>query len=97
MAAAPAGYAMVQSRKKRFANPDYYRGAMRWMGVGLEFCLVVSLFCFAGYFLDKKEGTAPGWMLIGFFVGFAFMLRVMLKRAKKDEDEEAERENHQSE
>jgi F0F1-type ATP synthase assembly protein I len=78
----------VNSRKKRFADTDYYRGAMRWMGVGIEFCIVIGIFCLIGYFLDKKEGTAPGWMVLFFFMGFGFMLYTMIKRAKKDEDEE---------
>ena len=62
---------------------------MRWMGVGIEFCLVVGIFCLIGYFLDKAENTSPGWMIIFFFIGFGFMLYTMLKRAKKDEDEQA--------
>jgi len=88
---------MVKSKKKRFSDLGYYRGAMRWMGIGIEFCLIISLFCFIGNFLDQKEGTSPGWMIMGFFVGFSLMLYIMLKRAKKDEDEEAEREHNQPE
>ena len=87
----------MNNRKKRFANTDYYRGAMRWMGVGIEFCLVIGIFCLVGYFLDKKEGTTPGWMVIFFFIGFGIMIYTMLRRAKKDEDErrQAEEERDQ--
>lgn len=88
----------MNNRKNKFANTDFYRGAMRWMGVGIEFCLVIGIFCLVGYFLDKKEGTAPGWMIIFFFIGFGIMIYTMLKRAKKDEDErrqaEEERDQH---
>lgn len=89
----------MDNRKKRFANTDYYRGAMRWMGVGIEFCLVIGFFCLIGYFLDKKEGTSPGWMIIFFFIGFGIMIYTMLKRAKKDEEEQrqAEEEHEQRE
>jgi len=58
------------------------------MGVGIEFCLVIGIFCLIGYFLDKKEGTSPGWMILFFFIGFGFMIYTMLKRARKDEEEQ---------
>ena len=69
------------------------------MGVGIEFCLVIGIFCLIGYFLDKKEGTAPGWMILFFFIGFGVMVYTMLKRAKKDEEEQrqAEEERDQRE
>ena len=77
---------MAVSRKKRFSDDSYYRGAFRWMGVGIEFCIVVGFFCFIGYFLDKLEDTSPGWMILGFFVGFGVMLYIMVKRSQKDDD-----------
>lgn len=61
------------------------------MGVGIEFCLVVGIFTYGGYWLGKlesKPGTSTGGMIMGFFIGFSVMLYTMLKRAKKDEDEE---------
>jgi F0F1-type ATP synthase assembly protein I len=77
---------MAVSRKKRFSDDSYYRGAFRWMGIGIEFCLVVGFFCLIGYFLDKLENTSPGWMILGFFVGFGVMLYMMIKRSQKDDD-----------
>ena len=65
----------MDNRKKRFDRPDYYRGAMRWMGIGIEFCIVVGLFAFIGNFLDIKEKTSPGWMIMFFLFGFALMVR----------------------
>lgn len=79
---------MALSRKQRFADDSYYRGAFRWMGIGIEFCLVVGVFCLIGYFLDKLENTSPGWMILGFFVGFGVMLYLMVKRSQKDADEQ---------
>lgn len=78
---------MVVSRKKRFSDDTYYRGAFRWMGIGIEFCLVIVFFCLIGYFLDKLEDTSPGWMILGFFVGFGVMLYTMVKRSQKDESD----------
>jgi len=78
---------MTLSRKKRFADNSYYRGAFTWMGVGIEFCLVVGVFALIGYFLDKWEGTSPGWMVIGFFVGFGVMLYNIIRRARNTQDE----------
>lgn len=80
---------MAVSRKKRFQDNSYYRGAFRWMGVGIEFCLVVGFFCLIGWFLDKLEDTSPGWMIMGFFVGFGVMLYLMVKRSQKDNDDAA--------
>lgn len=78
---------MAVSRKKRFEDNSYYRGAFGWMGVGIEFCLVVGVFCVIGYFLDKWEDTSPGWMVMGFFVGFGVMLYNIIRRARKSSEE----------
>lgn len=78
---------MSVSKKKQFSDNSYYRGAFRWMGIGIEFCLVVGLFCLAGYGLDQWEGTGPGWMVIGFFVGFGVMLYLIIRRAHQSDDE----------
>lgn len=85
---------MAISRKKRFEDPSFYRGAFRWMGVGLEFCLVVGFFCFIGYWLDRWEGTSPGWMILGFFVGFGLMLYVMIRRSQKDNSNGSDQQNN---
>jgi F0F1-type ATP synthase assembly protein I len=83
----------MSDRKKRFAaDSRFYRGAMRWMGVGFEFLIVIGLFVGGGYWLDELEGTRPGWMILGFFVGFGVMLYIMIQRARKDSaQEEAEK------
>lgn len=65
------------------------------MGVGIEFCMVVGFFTYGGFWLgglENKPGTSTGGMIMGFFVGFAVMLYMMLNRAKKDEDEERQAE-----
>lgn len=58
------------------------------MGVGFEFLFVIGLCVGAGYWLDQLEGTTPGWMILGFFVGFGIMLYMMVQRARRDAAEE---------
>lgn len=79
----------MSEKKKRFAaDSRFYRGAMRWMGVGFEFLIVIGVFVAGGYWLDEWEGTRPGWMILGFFVGFGIMLYIMIQRARKEQAQE---------
>lgn len=79
----------MSEKKERFAaDGRFYRGAMRWLGVGFEFLIVVGLFVGGGYWLDKLEGTRPGWMILGFFVGFGVMLYIMIQRARRETAQE---------
>ena len=78
---------MARNRKDQPTDSSFYRSAFRWMGVGFEFCLVIGFFVFIGYWLDKLEDTSPGWMILGFFVGFAVMMYIIIKRAKMTEQE----------
>ena len=83
-----AGLPMSKKERRFAADGRFYRGAMRWMGIGFEFLIVVGMFVFGGYWLDKAEGTSPGWMILGFFIGFGMMLYIMIQRARKEEAEE---------
>lgn len=75
--------------KKRFAADQHFlRGAARWMGIGFEFLIVIGLCVWGGYKLDQIEGTAPGWMILGFLVGFGIMLYIIVQRARKENAEE---------
>ena len=79
----------MSDKKKRFAaDGRFYRGGMRWMGVGFEFLIVIGACVWGGYWLDKLENTSPGWMILGFFVGFGIMLYVLIQRARRDAEEE---------
>ena len=73
---------MARRRKPQPTDASFYRGAMRWMSIGVEFCIVIGLFVFGGYWLDKIEDTSPGWMILGFFVGFGVMMYIIIKRAQ---------------
>ncbi len=64
-----------------------YRGAMRWMGIGIEFGIVCGFTAWLGAQLDKLEHTSPGWTIMGFFVGFGIMIYMILKRAQSSNKE----------
>ena len=57
------------------------------MSVGLEFCMVIGFFTFGGYWLGKldRQDTSTAGMILGFFVGFAAMMYILIKRAKQTE------------
>jgi len=66
------------------------------MSIGIEFAAVVGGFCWLGHFLDKFQNTSPGWMIIGFFVGFGVMIYIMVKRAQSPEEQQPQdKENNQ--
>ena len=54
---------------------------MRWAGVGIEFCGVLGIFCYLGYRLDEALNTSPWLLVVGFFMGFAGMLYILIKQA----------------
>lgn len=50
-------------------------------GLGTEFCIIMCVCTFAGYFLDKKFETSPLFILLGVAGGFALALYVLIKTA----------------
>ena len=78
---------MARWRKNQSTDAAFFHAAFRWMGIGVEFCLVIGFFAFGGFWLDKLENTSPGWMIMGFFVGFGVMMYIIIKRAKLTEQE----------
>lgn len=64
-----------------------------WMGVGIEFAIVVVFFTYLGKYLDTFQNTFPGFMVMGFLAGFALEMHIILKRAgvlksKKQKEQE---------
>lgn len=59
------------------------RSTMRWMSVGIEFCIVVCLFAYLGNLADAYFKTRPWLMILGFFIGFILMTYWLL-RATRD-------------
>lgn len=78
---------MARRRKNQPTDGQFYHAAFQWMGIGLEFCMVIGVFVFGGYWLDKLEDSSPGWMILGFFVGFGVMMYIMIKRAQRTQEE----------
>lgn len=68
-------------KKEELAKEEWQQISVRWMGIGIEFTFVVGIFSWLGYFLDEKGGTSPGFLIMGFLVGFGIMLYTMIKRA----------------
>lgn len=68
-------------KKEKLQKEEWQQISVRWMGIGIEFTVVVGIFSWLGYFLDEKGGTSPGFLIMGFLVGFSIMLYTMIKRA----------------
>jgi ATP synthase protein I len=62
----------------------------RTISIGIEFVVSVMLGLGAGYWLDKKLGTAPWLMLVGIGFGSAAGFRALLQ-AMKSSTAQAER------
>ena len=58
------------------------RDGLRWMGAGVEFCGVISLFSYFGYKLDKRFDTSPLLLIVGFFISFIGMVYVYYKESR---------------
>lgn len=72
---------LEKQEQEEMQKQEWQKISYRWMGVGIEFLVVVGIFSWIGYFLDEKSGTSPGFLIFGFFVGFIIMLYTMIKRA----------------
>ena len=68
-------------KKEELQKEEWQQISVRWMGIGIEFTVVVGIFSWLGYYLDEKGGTSPGFLIMGFLVGFSIMLYTMIKRA----------------
>ena len=74
-------------------DQGFGKAAISWLGIGIEFVIVICIGCGIGALLDQIQDTFPGFMIIGFLVAFAIMLYNMLKRAgsfKSKTDRESE-------
>lgn len=58
-------------------------GWSRMAGAGFEFIVAVLLFGAIGYGLDRWLGSSPWLLLIGFGLGFAAGLGILLKMARR--------------
>lgn len=51
------------------------------IGLGIEFCLIMLIGTYAGYFLDNKFDTSPLCVLLGVACSFSIGLYILLKTA----------------
>ena len=64
-------------------NRGFNREDMKWIGIGVEFCVIISLFAYGGYWLDRWMGNEnPEFLIAGFFVGFFLMIYWIIKSTK---------------
>ncbi len=62
----------------------FSRKDMRWLGLGVEFAVVVCIFAYAGYWIDRLiGGEEPEFLITGFFVGFLVMFYYTYKSTKE--------------
>ncbi|MCE5186451.1 MAG: AtpZ/AtpI family protein [Planctomycetaceae bacterium] len=88
---------MARKKKSTQVETSFYRVAYRWMGIGFEFSVVIGGCAFIGHLLDLYVGPSPGWMIMGFFVGFGIMMYIIVKRAQTTEKELEEEERRDQE
>lgn len=84
---------MARKKDSKQVETNFYRHAARWMGIGFEFAVVIGICAFVGYLLDQWVGPSPGWMIMGFFVGFGVMMYIIIKRAQITQKELDEQEH----
>jgi F0F1-type ATP synthase assembly protein I len=69
---------MAQTEKPK---SDKEGGAyLKWLGIGVEFCGVLGVFCYIGYKIDEHFGTSPLYFIVSFFFAFIGMFYLMLKQ-----------------
>ncbi len=71
----------MEEKKAKSEKSNDFKSAYVWLGVGIEFCIIILIFTYLGRFLDTFQQTSPGFMIMGFFVGFGIEMSVILRRA----------------
>jgi F0F1-type ATP synthase assembly protein I len=71
------------NKKVKPDQPDKLaeESSARWFCVGFEFILVILAFTAVGYLLDRLGNTLPGFMVMFFIAGLAWMIYTLLKRS----------------
>ena len=72
-------------------NRKTTRTALSLSFIGIEFAAIMGIFAFGGYWLDKRLGKSPLFLLLALFAGMAmgfYHLFKQLKHLEKVEKEE---------
>ncbi|MCJ7544914.1 MAG: AtpZ/AtpI family protein [Phycisphaerae bacterium] len=59
------------------------RSLLRHASLGVEFTVIFLVPLGVGFWLDGKEGTRPGFMLLGGAIGFALGLWRVVRQARQ--------------
>lgn len=63
-------------------------------GLGLQFVISILLFLYAGWWLDRRLGTTPAFLIVGVFLGAGAAFYSMYRRlmaAQREDEKEARR------
>ena len=71
----------TESNDEESKLEEMEQSSFRWLGIGVEFCIVVVACMLFGNWLDTKANTSPGFLILFFLFGFGGMLYSMIKRA----------------
>jgi F0F1-type ATP synthase assembly protein I len=67
-----------QDKPPQEDNKTYFR----WLGIGVEFCGVLGVFCYIGFKIDERFGTSPLFLIVSFFFAFTGMFYLILKETR---------------
>jgi F0F1-type ATP synthase assembly protein I len=59
------------------------RGLVRHASLGVEFIVTFLIPLALGYWLDRREGTLPGFLLLGGSIGFALGLWRVVQQGRR--------------
>ena len=71
-------------------------GRLRFISAGVEFAVILIVFCGGGAALDLHMDTLPLWTLIGMGAGFAGALWRLVRAAMEEQRKELGDKNHDS-
>ena len=60
---------------------------MRYAGLGLQLAASITLFVFAGQWLDGRLHTEVLFTMLGAFLGFGGTMWSLIRRLKQDEED----------
>ena len=84
---------MAEPEQKEPVRSQLLAAAGQFTGYGLTFALSTLLFLLAGWWLDRKVGTMPLFLILGAFVGggagfYSLYRHVVLDERPEDQDGE---------
>lgn len=72
-----------ESQQRRDQEERERRSWYQMTALGMEFVVAILLFGGIGWWLDGRAGTEPWLTIVGFFLGFAVGLWMLVRAANK--------------